>query len=447
MTVTTTPRLGLHQWGAGSDPFTRSQMNAAFNALETNAAMFSSGADINARPAAGKAGRFYLDLSVGALWYDNGTTWVMPNPYGETSHRASAGQINPLRRYLNSAGTEIAQVSVAGQSRWRGAASLLARSAVEAGVASAADSRVTLGAAGTTGSAADTPSIDLLRAASGSAGQAWRISAPSATGPLEIGGSDSGSATWGSENILPRLKIGRPSSVSDHALTVRGITGQSGEMLRCENGSGTTIASIYANGGAHLAAGLSCASVSSSGGVSGTTLSATSTGSASNFSGPVNLNGSTTANNLTVNGSLNVPNNQRAVIGLTSDYAHSSTANVFFSAVDTAAGNGYVLTGGMSQSAGLISIPETGYYMISAAARMTKASPSNEPIALYARKNSSTTLIAAWGSMNSQSVSLTCPVRPVYLIAGDTVQFGASAASGISTVASSAGTYLSLVRC
>jgi hypothetical protein len=38
MAVTTTARIGVTQWGAGTDPFTRAQMNASFAAIESVAA-------------------------------------------------------------------------------------------------------------------------------------------------------------------------------------------------------------------------------------------------------------------------------------------------------------------------------------------------------------------------------------------------------------------------
>jgi hypothetical protein len=256
MSVTTTPRLGVHQWSAGTDPFTRAQLNASLLALENNAAMYSSGDDLNARPAAGKAGRFYLDKSVGVVWYDNGTTWLAVSAFGAMTHRAAAGQTDPLIKYANAAGTEVAQVATSGAGRFRGAAALLARSSVEAGVVNATDSRVVLGSAGTSGVPGDTPAIDLLRASSGSAGQAWRISAPSATGPLEIGGSNSGTAAWGNETILARLLVGRPSAVGDHALTVKGVASQTGSLLRCENSAGSEVASVSPTGAANVAGSL-----------------------------------------------------------------------------------------------------------------------------------------------------------------------------------------------
>lgn len=78
MAVTTTARLGLTRWSAGTDPFTRAQMDASMAALEANAAMFAQGT-LAARPAFGKAGRIYFvtsGASVGMHYYDDGTQWA-----------------------------------------------------------------------------------------------------------------------------------------------------------------------------------------------------------------------------------------------------------------------------------------------------------------------------------------------------------------------------------
>lgn len=83
MAVTLTPRFGLVQLGADTDPFpTRAQLNADAAAVENNAAMFGQGT-LAARPAAGKAGRYYWasDQAVGQkVYYDNGSTWELTLP-------------------------------------------------------------------------------------------------------------------------------------------------------------------------------------------------------------------------------------------------------------------------------------------------------------------------------------------------------------------------------
>lgn len=87
MAVTATPRFALPQWGAGTDPFTRAQMNAAFAALEASGARYGKGT-ITARPAASAAneGLLYVVTSatgggvVGSMYFCDGAAWIYLNP-------------------------------------------------------------------------------------------------------------------------------------------------------------------------------------------------------------------------------------------------------------------------------------------------------------------------------------------------------------------------------
>lgn len=74
MAITLTPRLGLPQWGAGTDPFGRAQMNDALAKIEANAALDVQGTRA-ARPAAGIRGRYYFATDTGLLYRDNGVSW------------------------------------------------------------------------------------------------------------------------------------------------------------------------------------------------------------------------------------------------------------------------------------------------------------------------------------------------------------------------------------
>lgn len=76
MAVTTTPRLGVTRWSAGTDPFTRAQMDASMAALEAGSSMYAQGAGVGGRPAAGKAGRFWWDQTARILYYDDGAVWA-----------------------------------------------------------------------------------------------------------------------------------------------------------------------------------------------------------------------------------------------------------------------------------------------------------------------------------------------------------------------------------
>lgn len=85
MAITETPRVGLPQWGAGTDPFGRAQMNGAFANAEERVAIFDQDTIAN-RPAAGTLGRFFWATDELLLYYDTGTVWheVTENFYSKT---------------------------------------------------------------------------------------------------------------------------------------------------------------------------------------------------------------------------------------------------------------------------------------------------------------------------------------------------------------------------
>lgn len=74
MTVTSTARLALTQWSAGSDPFTRAQVNASLASLESLAAIDRQGVDAS-RPATGVRGTYYYATDTVRLYRDTGTAW------------------------------------------------------------------------------------------------------------------------------------------------------------------------------------------------------------------------------------------------------------------------------------------------------------------------------------------------------------------------------------
>ncbi|ASX98697.1 minor tail protein [Arthrobacter phage Colucci] len=75
MALSNTPRLGLEQYSAGTDPHPgRTKFNEERALLDALVAIASQGTT-GQRPAAGKARSFYWDTSVDRLYFDNGTTW------------------------------------------------------------------------------------------------------------------------------------------------------------------------------------------------------------------------------------------------------------------------------------------------------------------------------------------------------------------------------------
>ena len=115
------------------------------------------------------------------------------------------------------------------------------------------DSRITLGesAAGNSN-----PAVTLYRTSAGSnAGQAFRITAPGSTVPLEIQSGTSGAATYGTETYVTRLKVGQGGATGDAALGVYGISGQTGNLIEVRNSTPNLLAAIDSAGKLQFADG------------------------------------------------------------------------------------------------------------------------------------------------------------------------------------------------
>lgn len=74
MAETFTPRLGLIQWGAGTDGPTRAEFNSISSALENLGAIDKQGT-FASRPAPTVRGTYYWDTTNGILWRDNSSAW------------------------------------------------------------------------------------------------------------------------------------------------------------------------------------------------------------------------------------------------------------------------------------------------------------------------------------------------------------------------------------
>lgn len=74
MAVTTTPRFGITRWSAGTDLFTRVQMDTSHAAIESKGAIYLQGT-ASARPTAGTVGRFYYATDTQVFTYDDGVGW------------------------------------------------------------------------------------------------------------------------------------------------------------------------------------------------------------------------------------------------------------------------------------------------------------------------------------------------------------------------------------
>lgn len=139
MAETLSSRFGLRNWGADTDGPSRIEFNSNFSTLETNAAMYGQGI-LASRPAAGKAGRFYMVIgdstaaNNGILWYDNGSGWTQVGVAQNMTVRSTAAGLVPLtvqgfasqtanlQEWKNSAGTVVAYISATGELSVNGAA-------------------------------------------------------------------------------------------------------------------------------------------------------------------------------------------------------------------------------------------------------------------------------------------------------------------------------------
>lgn len=129
MAVTTTTRFGITRWSAGTDPFSRAQMDASHAAIEALGAIYGQGT-LAARPTAGTQGRYYTvrgdgtTANNGRVFYDDGSAWfevganvrdmvVRPSAAGVVGLQVIGfgGQTANLQEWKNSTGSTVGSVS------------------------------------------------------------------------------------------------------------------------------------------------------------------------------------------------------------------------------------------------------------------------------------------------------------------------------------------------
>lgn len=145
MAVTTTPRLLLPRWSAGTDPLRRTQLDSAFANLELYAGRFEEGA-LSARPAAGIRDRYYMVTDAGAriLTRDTGTSWEVIGAMvtGGATDKLAAGQSAALRQGRAAAGnpgTLLYEIDAQGQAKFpnlTGSATRIRRPWAQVGIGS-----------------------------------------------------------------------------------------------------------------------------------------------------------------------------------------------------------------------------------------------------------------------------------------------------------------------
>jgi microcystin-dependent protein len=138
MAESDSPRFGVRRWSAGTDTFSRAELDASMAAIEAKGAIFLQGTRA-ARPAAGVVGRYYMVVGDGTaannglLFYDNGSSWITVGTVLEgVTVRSTAtgnvsmivdmisGQTANLQQWRNSAGIVLAYIDVSGNANVKG---------------------------------------------------------------------------------------------------------------------------------------------------------------------------------------------------------------------------------------------------------------------------------------------------------------------------------------
>ncbi len=116
MTITTTARMLVRRWSAGTDPLRRVDLDAAMASVETYAGRFEAGL-LSARPAASIRDRYWFATDVGVMFRDSGAAWAVVGAKvtGGATDQLVAGQATNLREFRDAAGNLLAAVDTAGR--------------------------------------------------------------------------------------------------------------------------------------------------------------------------------------------------------------------------------------------------------------------------------------------------------------------------------------------
>lgn len=257
--MNTTPRFGLHQWTDATDPFTRAQINADFDALDTYAARFESGATLANRPGATIQGRFWLDRSTGVLYLDGGASLWVPvgsATVGTVRHTAAPGQQNDLTVWVGPTGATVAALQPDGRLLVAGtltAGNVSTAGAVSAGSVAAtgavtaasvtASGEVRAGLVTVTGNVNSTSKITGVQVAAGNDVTAPTINATNylAAGPLGAGITGPLLANGGA--------TAKASTATAVPLVARGAAGQTGNLQEWQGSDGVAGAKVTAAAG------------------------------------------------------------------------------------------------------------------------------------------------------------------------------------------------------
>lgn len=273
MTETLTPRVGLRQYSAGTDGFSRNDYNEDNAAIEALMAIDAQGTRA-ARPAPSIRGRFYTvvgDGNValnGTVYRDNGTSWeVVGARLEDAQFRPSvaaavavtitglASQTADLLQWRSSIGTLLGQITPAG-------AMVVNPNGNSFGGAPASNASLTAKATAATvigfvarGATGQTANIQEWQSDGGtifsrvdSAGKAWFKGLQSAAGLSVVGNTDfvgnlnvTGTADFKSLTV-------QSSATSSSALIAKGIAGQTADIFQVLDNASAELLAVQADG-------------------------------------------------------------------------------------------------------------------------------------------------------------------------------------------------------
>jgi hypothetical protein len=116
MSLTATTRLGLIGWSdRTADGPTMAEFNSNWAILDNLVATGASG-PLSARPLPGSGNALYLATDVGAVFYDNGSSWVCIGSVvaGTQAVVAASGQTANLQEYRDASNNVLAKVDTTG---------------------------------------------------------------------------------------------------------------------------------------------------------------------------------------------------------------------------------------------------------------------------------------------------------------------------------------------
>jgi hypothetical protein len=264
MAVELTPRLGIHRWPLGTDPYTRGHRNSDADRLELLAAMDAQGT-LAGRPAPAPANRGLYYAVVGdadpaengRLYRSDGATWARTglSLTGGDTITASAAGVIPL--VVRGAASQTANLLEARDDAGTRLSSLDRNGTFITGLTASASSYVFGGPAAGENTriatyAADRKGLVVRGAASQTANLAeFQNDAGTALLRVSAGGNlitNRGTFLFGSADGNATEMFVTAATATQRPLVVRGAASQTANLAEFQNSAGTVLAGVGANG-------------------------------------------------------------------------------------------------------------------------------------------------------------------------------------------------------